>query len=189
MADRRAVRSSSRRISPTPQPLSRHILPATTRPTQRNAKRAAGGRGHEAESIADRASLGLAPRGTPRGQKTSTGSGQRSERKRSRPSFDPKKSWVLELLSNFLAKLINNYSGYTQRQSASWEQDQSALQDKLPPKSQLRLRFRGRNPVNKLIMMMVVVPGSLPLTMTMTMVKRDERKHLLHQPQALQPEH
>jgi hypothetical protein len=119
MADRRAVRSSSRRISPTPQPSSRHILPTTTRPTQRNAKRAAGSRGHETESSADRASLGLAPRGTPRGQKASTGSGQRSERKRSRPGFDPKKSWVLELLSNFLAKLINNYSGYTQRQSAS----------------------------------------------------------------------
>lgn len=99
MADRRAVRSSSRRISPTPQPSSRHILPATTRPTQRNAKRAAGGRGHEAESSANRASLGLAPRGAPRGQKTSTGSGHRSERKRSRPSFDPKKSLHPEAIS------------------------------------------------------------------------------------------
>ena len=138
MADRRAARSSSRRISPTPQPSSRHILPAATRPALRNTKRAAGGRGHETESSAvlqpttrttwrarqpsvdeinsasaDRASLGLAPRGTLRDQKTSTVSGQRSERKHSRPSFDPKKSWVSGLLSNFLAKLTNNYSGYT----------------------------------------------------------------------------
>ncbi|OCL03784.1 hypothetical protein AOQ84DRAFT_381278 [Glonium stellatum] len=47
---------------------------------------------------ADRASLDSVPQGTPRGQRTSTGSGQRSAKRRSRPSFDPKKSLHLEAI-------------------------------------------------------------------------------------------